>query len=67
MATEMVMLNLDEADSKKMVAGLKKRGVKPYAGFIYAAYHAYRAVEKVNPFSITQQVSSLYSGCCGQL
>ena len=51
------MLNLDEADSKRLIAGLKAKGYKPYAGFIYAAFHAYRKVENANPFAICQQAS----------
>ena len=56
MSTELTMLNLDEDASKRLVAGLKAKGYKPYAGFIYAAFHAYRKVENANPFAICQQV-----------
>ena len=39
MSMELCMVNLTEEESSKMIAGLKKRGIKPYAGLIYAAFH----------------------------
>ncbi len=57
MSTELTMLNLSEEDSAKLKAGLKKRGIKPYAGFIYAAFHAYKHVEDAKPYAIVQQAS----------
>ena len=56
MSTEMTMLNLNEEDSAALTAGLKKRGIKPYAVFIYAAFHAYNS-EEGKPFAIVQQAS----------
>lgn len=38
-------------------SGLKKRGVKPFAGFIYAAFHAYKHVEHAKPYVLVQQAS----------
>ena len=51
------MLNYTEDESKRILAGLKKRGAKPFAGFIYAAFQAYKEVEKANPFALVQQAS----------
>jgi hypothetical protein len=46
MSFEMAMLNYTAKDSQQMLRGMKKQGVKPFAGFIYAAFHAYRHVEQ---------------------
>jgi hypothetical protein len=57
MSFELTMLNYTEDESKRMLAGLKRRGAKPFAGFIFAAFQAYKEVEKANPFALVQQVS----------
>ena len=57
MSTELCMLNLDEAESKKFKDGCKAKGIKPYAALIYAAYHGYKTVEGAIPYGITQQAS----------
>ena len=57
MSFELTMLNYTEDESKRMLAGLKRRGAKPFAGFIYAAFQAYKEVEKANPFALVQQAS----------
>lgn len=54
---EMTLLNFSEGDSKRLTAGLKKRNVKPFAGFIYAAFHAYSRVLGQKPFNLIQQSS----------
>ena len=51
------MLAIGEQESERLTAGLKRRGIKPYAGFIYAAYHAYKHVVGAAPFSLVQQSS----------
>ena len=57
MSTELTMLNFSEDESTRLVKGLKKRGVKPFAGFIYAAFHAYKGAVGAKPYCITQQAS----------
>jgi hypothetical protein len=57
MSFEVTHLNLTEDQSARLHAGLKSRGVKPYAGFIYAAFHAYRKALGKKPFGIVQQAS----------
>ena len=37
--------------------------MKPYAGFIYAAFHAYRKVEHANPYTLVQQASMQTRSC----
>ncbi len=58
MSMELAMVNLDEDDSSRLVAGLKRRGIKPFAGFIYTAFHAYKEANYgAIPYSIVQQAS----------
>jgi hypothetical protein len=59
---EVTLLNFNEEESKKIVAGLKKLQVKPYGAFIGTGFNAYRDVLKQAPFSVVQQ-SSLQSRC----
>lgn len=57
MSLELALVNLDENDSARLVAGLKRRGIKPFAGFIYAAFHAYKGTVGANPYTLCQQAS----------
>lgn len=54
---ELLLLNFDEADSARLQAGVKSRGVKPYAALAFAAVDAYKAVLGKNPYCIIQQSS----------
>ena len=54
---EYTLINLDERESTALTAGLKKRGKKPFAGFVHAAVTAYRRVLGSNPYGIVMQAS----------
>lgn len=54
---EQTLLNLDQTESAQLSQALKSRGIKPFAGLIYVAFHAYKKVHGVKPFSIVQQAS----------
>jgi acyl-coenzyme A synthetase/AMP-(fatty) acid ligase len=56
---EMAMLNYTAKDSQQMLRGMKKQGVKPFAGFIYAAFHAYRQVEQGTATTVTTTLMML--------
>lgn len=54
---ELAMLNYTVEQSARLNAGLRRRGAKPFAGFIYAAFQAYKHVEGANPYALTSQAS----------
>lgn len=53
------IINLDEAESKKLSQGAAKFGVKPFAAMTYAAVAAYERVLKRHPHAIVQQASMM--------
>lgn len=52
-----VVLNLNEEDSKKFNLKCKERGVKPFAALLYAAVSGYRKVLNKYPKDVTMQAS----------
>jgi hypothetical protein len=54
---EMTCLNFTEEESTRLAQGLKKKGIKPYALFIYASQNAYKKVVGHKPYCVVQQAS----------
>lgn len=51
------VLNFDEDMSAKVVAGMKKQGIKPFAGVTWATATAFKNVIGHYPYGVTQQAS----------